>query len=94
MPSWRPRLHESVVQGTQMLARPPAEALALLAQSDSAEPRAVAHELDRLTAVMRCASPSSQLLNVKAPPGTRGLRESVAGLRGRLHQNEDVAFGH
>jgi transportin-3 len=60
--------YESVVQGTQMLARPPAEALALLAQSDSAEPRSVAHELDRLTAVMRCASPSSQLLNRRPHP--------------------------
>ena len=34
--------YEAVVQGTQMLARPPAEALAALAQSDNAEPRAVA----------------------------------------------------
>ena len=60
--------YESVVQGAQMLARPPAESLALLAQSDNAEPRSVAHELDRLTAVMRCASPSSQLLNGRPHP--------------------------
>lgn len=59
--------YEDVVRGTQTLAQPPADALAILAQTEQVDPKAVARELDRLTAVMRCACPRPELLHGPPP---------------------------
>ncbi|KAH8078145.1 hypothetical protein JL720_9823 [Aureococcus anophagefferens] len=61
--------YEAVRAGTEQLAGPPALALTAIASSNAAgEPRVVARELDRLTSVVRYASPPAALLGSRPHP--------------------------